>query len=400
MRRRICVFTGTRAEYGLLRWVMHDIQASDDLDLQLIVSGMHLEKRYGNTYQEIEDHGFTADASVEIDLVDDSPSGVIRSMALCMEKVGDEIKRLSPDIFLVLGDRYEAFAAATAAMLRRVPIAHVHGGEATEGVIDEAIRHSITKMSHVHFVAAESFRERVVQLGERPDTGHGVGGMGVDSISRSNLLDRNELEKTIGFNFGEKSLLITFHPVTLEPETSSQQIEELLAALQEFPEIHLLFTMPNSDSGGHVIANALERFVSGRSNSVLHTSLGQTGYLSCLELVDGVVGNSSSGLLEAPSMNTGTIDIGDRQRGRLRAGSVINCEPRKDAIVESIRELYSLEFQRIVHNIQSPYGLPGASTLIMDTLRSVDLEGILKKEFYSLDRGGVFAPPGARVGRE
>ena len=385
MRRRVCVFTGTRAEYGLLRWVMHDIQASKYLDLQLVVSGTHLEEQYGNTYQEIEDHGFVVDASVEIDLTDDSPTGVLRSMALCMEKVGQEIERLAPDVLVVLGDRYEAFAAVSAAMLMRIPIGHVHGGEATEGLIDEAIRHSITKMSHIHFVAAESFRDRVVQLGEHPDTVHVVGGLGVDSISRLDLLDRDDLQETIGLRFGERNLLVTFHPVTLESESDSRQVEELLAALREFPDIHLILTMPNSDPGGHLICDALRRFVSGRSNSVFHASLGQRRYLSCLGLVDGVVGNSSSGLLEAPSMKTGTIDIGDRQRGRLRAESVINCEPRKGAIVDSIQKLYSPAFKEVVRDSQSPYGVPGASGRIVEILRSVDLEGILKKEFYRLN---------------
>ena len=387
MRRRICVFTGTRAEYGLLRWVMHEIQSSRDLDLQLIVSGMHLEERYGNTYQEIEEHGFTIDASVEIDLTDDSPTGVLRSMALCMEKVGQEIKRLHPDVLILLGDRYEAFSAAAAAMLLRVPIAHIHGGEATEGVIDEAIRHSITKMSHIHFTAADSFRDRVIQLGENPNRVHVVGGLGVDSIAKIDLLNRTNLKEEVGLVFGDKNLLVTFHPVTLEDSLATYQVEEMLAALQEFPDIHLIFTMPNSDPGGQVIASAIRRFVRERSNASLHVSLGQTRYISCLNLVDGVVGNSSSGLLEAPTMKIGTINIGDRQRGRLRADSVIDCEPRRREIAESIRKIYTPEFKKVVHNSESPYGPPGASAKVVEILRSTDLCGIIKKGFHSFDIG-------------
>jgi GDP/UDP-N,N'-diacetylbacillosamine 2-epimerase (hydrolysing) len=329
MSRRVCVVTGTRAEYGLLRWVMEGIKQAPSLELQIIATGAHLSPEFGLTYQEIEKDGFNIDRKVEMLLSSDTPSGLSKSMGLGLIGFGDVLQQLQPGILLVLGDRFEIFSAVAAAMVARIPVAHLHGGESTEGAFDEAIRHSITKMSHLHFVAAEEYRKRVVQLGEQPDRVFLVGGLGIDNIKKLELLDRPELETALEFKLGPKNLLITFHPATLENETSGFQMKELLAALELLEDTHLIFTMPNADTDGRVIVEMINKFVASHSNAQAYVSLGQLRYLSCIKYVDGVVGNSSSGLTEVPSFAKGTINVGDRQRGRLKAESVIDCDPEQ-----------------------------------------------------------------------
>ena len=331
--KKICVVTGTRAEYGLLRWVMEGIRDSGELELRLLVTGMHLSPEFGLTYRQIEEDGFRIDRKVEMLLSSDTSVGIGKAMGLGMIGFADALADLRPDLVLVLGDRYEIFAVAATAMVARIPVAHLHGGEATEGLIDEPIRHSVTKMSHLHFVAAEEYRRRVIQLGEDPSRVFQVGGVGIDNIQKLPLLDREALEESIGFQLGPRNLLVTFHPVTLENQTSEAQMEELLAALDELENTHLIFTMPNADTDGRILFRQIEQFVAADPETAcVHTSLGQLRYLSCLKHVDGVVGNSSSGLLEVPTMKIGTINIGDRQRNRLKAESVIDCEPTREAI--------------------------------------------------------------------
>ncbi len=323
MSRKICVVTGTRAEYGLLRWVMEGIHQAPELELQVIATGMHLSPKFGLTYQEIEKDGFCIDLKVEMPLDSDTPAGLAKSMGLGLIGFGEALQQLQPDLMLVLGDRFEIFSAAAAAMVARIPVAHLHGGETTEGAFDEAIRHSITKMSHLHFVAAEEYQKRVIQLGECPGRVFLVGGLGIDNIKKLTLLDRPALETALGFELGAKNLLITFHPATLENGTSGQQMAELLAALKMLKDTHLIFTMPNADTDSCVLFEMIDQFVTKHPNARSYISLGQLNYLSAIRHVDGVVGNSSSGLLEAPSFAKGTINIGDRQRGRLKADSVI-----------------------------------------------------------------------------
>ena len=384
MSRTICVVTGSRAEYGLLRWVMETIRETPGLELQIIATGMHLAPEFGLTFREIEKDGFRIDRKVEILLSSDTPTGLAKSMGLGLIGLGEALQQLRPDLMLVLGDRFEIFSAASAALVARVPVAHLHGGETTEGAFDEALRHSITKMSHLHFVAAEEYRKRVIQLGEHPDRVFLVGGLGIDNIKKLPLLDRPALEASLGFQLGLHNLLITFHPVTLEDATSIQQMEELLAALKTLDDTHLIFTMPNADTGGRVLFDMIEQFVVAHANARAYDSLGQLRYLSCIQYVDGVVGNSSSGLIEVPSFGKGTINIGDRQRGRLKAQSVIDCAPDRQSIATALKRLYSSDFQAALRMVCNPYGEGGASEKIVRILRDYPLESILRKSFHDL----------------
>jgi GDP/UDP-N,N'-diacetylbacillosamine 2-epimerase (hydrolysing) len=382
--RKICVVTGTRAEYGLLRWVMEGIRDGAELELQVIATGMHLSPEFGLTYREIEGDGFRIDRKVEMLLSSDTPSGLAKSMGVGLIGFADALGQLKPDLMLVLGDRFEIFSAVAAAMVARIPVAHLHGGEATEGLIDEPIRHSITKMSQLHFVAAEEYRKRVIQLGEQPERVFLVGGLGVDSVRKLDLLDRAALEESLGFRLGRKNLLITFHSTTLEDATAGDQMTELLAALSELEDTHLIFTMPNADTDGRAMFDLIETFVARHPNSRAYTSLGQLRYLSLVRYVDGVVGNSSSGLAEVPSLNKGTINIGDRQRGRLKADSVIDCKAKRDSIAAALKRLYSPEFQAGLKSVSNPYGDGGASERVVDVIGRIPLDGILKKHFFDL----------------
>ncbi len=382
MKKRICVVTGSRAEYGLLSWLMRSIQESTRLELQIIATGMHLSPDYGYTIRDIESDGFRVDCKVDMLLSSGTVIGVTKSMGLGMIGFADALAELQPDLMLILGDRYEIFAAASAAMIAQIPIAHLHGGERTEGAFDEAIRHSITKMSHLHFVAAEEYRRRVIQLGEAPEKVFCVGGLGIDNIMRLELLSRAELEAALDFKLGPRNLLVTFHPVTLEHETSEIQMNELLAALSELDNTHIVFTMPNSDPEGRLLFAQVEEFCEHRVQARAYTSLGQLRYLSCIEHFDGVIGNSSSGLLEVPSFKKGTINVGVRQHGRLRAESVIDCEPDRESIRCALEQLYSKEFDAQLSNVENPYGNGGASEAIVKVLEQRSLDDLLKKHFH------------------
>jgi GDP/UDP-N,N'-diacetylbacillosamine 2-epimerase (hydrolysing) len=384
MKRKICVVTGTRAEYGLLRWVMDGIREAPNLELQIIATGMHLSPEFGLTYREIEKDGFKIDRKVEMLLSSDTSAGLAKSMGIGLIGFGEVLQQFQPDIILVLGDRFEVFSVVAAAMIARIPVAHLHGGESTEGAFDEAIRHSITKMSHLHFVAAEEYRKRVIQLGENPRRVFFVGGLGIDNIKKLDLLDRPALEVALEFKLGAKNLLITFHPVTLENETSGQQTAELFAALETLEDTNLIFTMPNADTHGRVVFDMIKQFVRDHPNARAYTSLGQLNYLSCVKHVDGVVGNSSSGLMEVPSFGKGTVNIGDRQLGRLRAESVIDCGPERGSIIVALQKLYSEAFQLKLKTSRNPYGEGGASKKIVQILKECKLEAILKKTFYDL----------------
>jgi GDP/UDP-N,N'-diacetylbacillosamine 2-epimerase (hydrolysing) len=380
--RKICVITGSRADYGLLRWLMQGIKDDLDMHLQIIVTGMHLSSEFGLTYKVIEQDGFQIDHKVEMLTESDTSVGIAKSIGLGLIGFADALNELNPDLIVVLGDRFEIFSAVSAAHVARIPVAHLHGGETTEGSIDEAFRHSITKMAHLHFVAAEPYRRRVMQLGECPDSIFLVGGLGVDSIKRLHLLDKKTLENTLALKFYTKNLLITFHPVTLEKETSEDQMKELLAALSALKDTQLIFTLPNADTDSRVLIKLIENFVREHENARVYSSLGQLLYLSLLAQCDGMVGNSSSGLIEAPSLNKATINIGDRQRGRLQAKSVINCEPKRRNIINAFTKLYSIEFQEILKETKNPYGDGGASEKILKVLKSHSIKNIIKKSFY------------------
>jgi len=367
-----------------LRWVMQGIKDDADLSLQVIATGMHLSPEFGLTYKAIEADGFRIDRKVEMLTSSDTPLGIAKSMGLGMIGFADALNELKPDLIVVLGDRFEIFSSVATALTACIPVAHLHGGETTEGAIDEAFRHSITKMSHYHFVAADEYKQRVIQLGEQPKNVFLVGGLGIDNIKKLRLLDRNALEVDLGVKFDKKNLLITFHPATLEISSAAKQMQALLAALAKLEETQLIFTMPNADTDGRALIKIVEKFTSNHSNAHAFISLGQLRYLSCISHVDGVVGNSSSGLLEVPSFRKGTINIGDRQRGRLQASSVINCEANQKSISSGIEMLYEPEFQLNLSQVRNPYGEEGASDKIVDILKTISIKNIVKKTFHDL----------------
>jgi UDP-N-acetylglucosamine 2-epimerase (non-hydrolysing)/GDP/UDP-N,N'-diacetylbacillosamine 2-epimerase (hydrolysing) len=381
-KRKICVVTGSRADYGLLYWLMKDIQADMDLQLQIVVTGMHLSPEFGLTYQVIETDGFIIDAKVEMLLSSDTPVGIAKSMGLGVIGFADTLDHLRPDILVLLGDRYEILTAAQAAMVARIPIVHIAGGDVTEGAFDEAIRHSITKMAHLHFVTNETSARRVRQLGENPEHIFNVGSPGIDYIKRMKLLGRSELEDALDFKFREKNLLITFHPVTLETQLAETQFQELLTALDSLGEnFGIIFTKPNSDIDGRAIIRLMDNYAATHSNAKVYTSLGQARYLSAMSQVDAVVGNSSSGLYEAPSFGKPTVNIGDRQKGRLQAKSVINCRPETGAIAEAILQALASDCSDAVN----PYGDGNSSIRIRDRLKQIiEPSSLLKKHFFDL----------------
>ena len=382
---KVCVITGTRAEYGLLYWLMKEIQNDKDLELQVIATGMHLSPEFGLTYKEIEKE-FEINKKIEILLSSDTPVGISKSMGLAQISFAEAFDDLKPDIVIVLGDRFEIFAAASAALVSRIPIAHIHGGEVTEGAVDEAFRHSITKMSHLHFTSTEEYRKRVIQLGEEPNRVFNVGAMGIENIKRLKLLSKEEFEKSINFKLNKKNILVTFHPVTLENATAKEQFSELLSAIDELDDTNIIFTKANADTDGRIINKMIDEYVAKNKNkAIAFTSLGQLRYLSALQFVDAVVGNSSSGILEAPSFKIGTINIGDRQKGRIKAKSVIDCEPKKESIQKAFAKLYSSEFQDMLKNVKNPYEQDGfPSKKIIKILKNTDVKNLIKKRFYDI----------------
>ncbi|TBW26611.1 UDP-N-acetylglucosamine 2-epimerase [Gramella sp. KN1008] len=385
MKKKICVITGTRAEYGLMYWILRNLQKDDAIELQLIVTGMHLSPEFGMTYKEIEKAGFKIDKKIEVILSSDSEIGISKAIGLGQISFAEAFSELNPDIVLMLGDRFEIFAAASAAMVSKIPIGHIHGGEATEGLIDESIRHSVTKMSHLHFTATETYRNRVIQMGESPDRVFNVGTPGLDNIYKLDLLEKENFEKSIDFKLNERNILITFHPVTLENNTSKEQFEELLAAVSELEHTNLIFTKPNSDTHGRIIIEMIDDFVANNSDKACaFKSLGQLRYLSALKYVDIVLGNSSSGLTEAPSFHVATIDIGDRQKGRIKAKSVISAAPERSEIRKAIQKALSQEFQELLKTVVNPYGQGGASEKIVHLLKEIPFSGLLKKKFYDI----------------
>lgn len=390
-KRKICVVTGTRAEYGLLYWLMKEIQADDELELQIIATGQHLSPEFGLTYKNIEADGFAINAKVEMLLSSDSPVGIAKSVGLGTIGFADALARLQPDIMVLLGDRFEALAAAQTAMILRIPIAHIHGGEATEGLIDEAIRHSITKMSLLHFTAAEEYRHRVIQLGEEPSRVYNFGAIGLDNIKRLTLLTRKTLEVETGFKFQRVNFLVTYHPVTLSSKSSEDYVKELLNALDSFEEAGIIFTQANADTSGRIINKIFKDYVNKHQDRMIFVNtLGQLKYLSAIQYMDAVVGNSSSGVLEVPSFNVPTVNIGPRQNGRLMAKSVITCGEKSGEIAKALNKAVSSSFKNGIKKISSPYGSGGVSEKIVNILKTSDLsnERIMKK-FYNIEMSCV-----------
>jgi GDP/UDP-N,N'-diacetylbacillosamine 2-epimerase (hydrolysing) len=384
MKRKICVVTGGRSDYGLLKWLMKAIQADKYLELQVIATGMHLSPKFGSTVNEIEQDGIKIDEKIECLDVGDSALDTASAMARTMIGCTEAYSRLRPDLVLVPGDRFEIFSAAAAALVSNIPIAHLHGGEVTSGAVDESFRHAITKMSALHFVANDVYRRRVVQMGENSRHVYNVGGLGVDGILNAELLSKEQLSSDLGINFLSKSLLVTFHPETATTNSALQQMKEIIKALRELKDTTLIFTMPNADMGNSIIMDSIRNFATKGNNRYFFESLGQTRYLSMLSIVDGVIGNSSSGLAEAPSFKIGTINIGDRQKGRIQASSVLNCDASKTHVAAAIEEMYSDDFQSRLKTVVNPYGTGGASQRIVEILREVSFEGLIMKPFNDL----------------
>ena len=384
--KKICVVTGSRAEYGLLKPVLKRIIKSKKLKLQLIVAGTHLSNKFGNTIKDIIFDGFNIDYKVKLSYQQDTSKEIVKSLSQGLKNFAEPLYKLNPDLLLILGDRSEIFIAALAATIYRIPIAHIHGGELTEGAYDDAIRHSITKMSHLHFVATNIYKKRVIQLGEQINRVFNVGGLGVENIKKVNFLQKKDLEKKLNLKFLDKNLLITFHPVTLEPKSSLSQINELIKALSNLSNTRLIFTMPNSDVENDKIFEKIKKFCKKNKNAKYYISLGPTKYYSCIRYVDGVVGNSSSGLIEVPSFKKGTVNIGNRQDGRIKAISVIDCKPKKKLISKAINKLYSKKFQQKIKVVRNPYDRKIiTSKKIISIIENIKIETLLKKKFCDLN---------------
>ena len=387
MKTKITVLTATRAEYGLLSPIIHELLTNDFFDVKVVVTGAHLSLDFGLTYKEIEADGVIIDKKIEILTDSDTSTAVSKSMGLAMMKFAEYFEESRPDILMVLGDRYETLAVCCAAMNARIPIVHLYGGETTEGAIDEAVRHAITKMSYFHFTSTEEYRKRVVQLGENPERVFTVGGVGIENALKMPLLSLEELEESIQFKLDKPYVVVTFHPTTLEEGSAQKQFAEILAAIDENPDMKYIFTKANADANGRVINRMIDEYVGKRENVVAFESLGVKRYLSALKYATMVLGNSSSGLLEVPSFKIPTINIGDRQKGRLKAESVIDCEPIKSAVCDSIKKALSPEFAALAGTVKNPYGDGNTSKKLVSILeREIKNAGInLKKKFYDVD---------------
>lgn len=382
--KKIAIATGTRAEFGLLRPLIKIINEDSDFELQLLITGMHLSFEFGYTIKEIEEEGFPITKKIESLLSSDSGVGVSKSMALTISGFADAFQELSPDLLIVLGDRTEILGVVTAAMAMNIPIAHISGGETTEGAYDEGIRHAITKFSHFHFTATEVYRKRVIQLGEAPDRVFNVGAIGIDSIKNVQLLKKADFEKAINFKLGVRNILVTYHPVTLEKESPQETFGNILAALDALGDIHIIFTHANSDKNGRLINAMIEEYVSKNKNkSVSFSSLGQLRYLSALQFIDAVIGNSSSGITEVPIFDIPTLDIGDRQRGRVCPKSVLHCASDLDSIKQGLKTALSDDFKKGIPTQERILGDGTATEKIINILKGIK-EIDLKKPFYDV----------------
>ena len=385
--KKVCFFTGTRAEYGLLKPLMTKIEEDKDFQIQIIASGMHLSPEFGLTYKQIEEDDFFIDEKVENLLSADTDTAISKSIGLGIISYTDALNRLNPDLLIVLGDRYETYAAVIAAYTMKIPVAHLHGGETTEGAYDEAYRHSISKMSYFHFASAEEYRKRIIQLGESPERVFNVGAIGLDNIKNMDFLSKDELENDLDFKFGDKNILMTFHPTTLENNNTKEQIREVLKALEQRKDLNIIFTKSNSDSNGRIINEKIEEFVKNNNDrSKLFSSLGILRYLSLLNHVDLVMGNSSSGIIEVPMFKIPTINIGDRQRGRLKTYSVIDCECKSEDILQAISKSYDSDFLTKIKKQKNIFGEGNTSERILKILKKeLNNEINLKKSFYDLE---------------
>jgi GDP/UDP-N,N'-diacetylbacillosamine 2-epimerase (hydrolysing) len=382
---KICVATGTRAEYGLLKPLLNKIKEEPGWTLQLLVTAAHLSPEFGLTYKQIESDGLHIDAKVEMLLSSDTDEGVVKSMGLGMIGFADALKRLQPDLLVILGDRYEMLALASAALIFKIPIAHLHGGEITEGAYDDAIRHAISKLAHLHFTSTDAYRRRVIQLGENPDKVFNVGAIGLDNILTLKLLDRNELEKELNVKFQKYNYQVTYHPVTLGTTTAQEQFSSLLAAIEQQKDSFFVFTKANADTDGRIINTMIDQYVATHDNAVAFSSLGTLKFLSVLNISDAIVGNSSSGIIEAPSLNIPTINIGERQKGRIQADSVVNCTGNTNDILQAFDKVKDQGFVTRKGKVKNPYGNGNTTQRIIDIIRSANVKQLIVKQFYTID---------------
>ena len=385
MKRKICVVSTSRADYGLLFWLLKEIEKSRFLELSLLLSGSHLEERFGLTYKEVQ-RDFKHFYKVPLGLENDDETALCLAFSAGVAGFSKVLEQIKPDIMVLLGDRYEMLSAGVAGMLSSVPLAHIHGGESTQGAIDEGIRHALTKMSHIHFCATSLYKRRIIQLGENPARVYNVGGLGVENIKRLELLSKKDFENSLGFKLGKKNILVTFHPQTIEKKSASKQFSQILNALDSLKDTHFIFTGANADNGGKIINEMAQSYCfKNPEKAIFAISLGQLRYLSAIKHADIVLGNSSSGICEAPSLKKATINIGNRQKGRIKAASIIDAKCDKSKILKAIKKAYSKDFQAKLKSVKNPYDSGFASKKIIKVLENIKLNGILKKKFYDLD---------------
>mgnify|MGYP002510150237 FL=1 len=389
MLKKIAVVTATRAEYGILKNVIDRIEKSEQLKLCLMVTGTHLVSEYGMTVREIEEDGYPIAERIDVLMSSDSPSSVSKTMGLVMISFAEAFERQKPDCLVVLGDRYELLAVCSAAMNAGIPIAHISGGETTQGAIDESVRHCITKMSYLHFPACETYRQRIIQLGEEPDRVYNFGDVGVEALRLVPEMTKQELEQSIGFALDKPYMSVTFHPVTLEVHEAEKQMRELLDALDEIHDMKFVFTKANADAGGRKLNEMMEAFAAEHDNCVIFASLGMKRYINLLRYCDGIVGNSSSGIVEAPTLGIPTVNIGNRQKGRLQADSIINCVPDKTEILTAVRKSQTALFKDKAKHTVNPYGDGNTSEKIVQTITEYLYQDKirLEKKFYDVDFG-------------
>ncbi len=383
--KKVCFISGSRSDYGLLMPLMNLIKKDKNFIFQLIVTGTHLSERHNSTFKEIIKDKFKINYLININVKGQKKEDICKSMSIATKNISFKLKLLKPDLIILLGDRYEIFSACSAAFVHQIPICHLHGGELTRGSIDDGFRHSITKMSNLHLVSTEKYSKRVKQLGENPKNIYVVGGFGVDTIKKTKLLKRDELEKKLGFRLGPKNILVTYHPETVFNSNPKKDFGEILKALKKHSDIKVIFTKSNADLNGYVINKMIDKFVQS-NNSKYHciSSMGQQNYLSTLNYIDIVIGNSSSGLLEVPSFKKATINIGTRQKDRMKASSVIDVKPKFKDITKAIKKAYSGEFKKILKKTINPYGSGGASKKTYKILKKLKMKQLIKGKFFEI----------------
>jgi GDP/UDP-N,N'-diacetylbacillosamine 2-epimerase (hydrolysing) len=379
----ICVVTTNRSDFGLLKNLIIELK-NNNFKVQVIAGGTHFSRKFGNTYTEIESCGIKIDRKIYSKIKSDNAKDISRALSAHVISSAKIFKQLRPELIIVLGDRYEILAVTIAAHISRIPVAHIHGGELTSGVIDDAFRHSITKMSHIHFVANKIYKNRIIQLGENPKNIFIVGGLGVDSIKKSKLLSQTDLEKRLKIKFNKKNLIVSFHPETLNSNQAKKQIDQLLSALNNLKNTTIIFSSPGLDLESQIIIKKIKKFIKNKNNAYYFSSLGQLNYFSILNIVDAIVGNSSSGILEMPTFKNATINMGDRQLGRLKSSSIINCKIKKKEITNSLRKIYSKKFRNKIKYTKNIYGSFGSSIKIVKILKKINLKNILFKKFYDI----------------